>query len=189
VQTGETKCTSGRRACSWWRLAVKVEVDERVELLERERLRRLVIDEHTLPFLRGLLLALEHNHFIVLENMYERVRGIRCGMRVKAGRTNVGCRSLDPDCGHLLARVHFERAWLGRVYRRGLVIIYESNQLSRRVEENVIVGETLRTAKGVKVALGKGLAPLCWLSLASFESLCERGAYADVVPSCSGYPR
>lgn len=59
--------TGGSQACSWWRFNVKVEVDERVEFLERERLRRLVVDEHTLPFLRGLLIALEHYHLIILD--------------------------------------------------------------------------------------------------------------------------
>jgi hypothetical protein len=59
--------TRGSQACSRWCFNVKVEVDERVEFLEREGLRRLVVDEHTLPFLRGLLIALEHNHLIILD--------------------------------------------------------------------------------------------------------------------------
>ena len=61
--------TRGSRACSRQRLAVKVEVDERVEFLQRERLRCLVVNEHTLPFLRGLLVALEHYHLIALDKV------------------------------------------------------------------------------------------------------------------------
>ena len=77
----ETKRTRGSRACSRWRFAIKVEVNERVEFLERVRLRRLVVDKHTLPFLRGLLLALEHNHFVVLENAHIRVHVSERGER------------------------------------------------------------------------------------------------------------
>jgi hypothetical protein len=51
-------------------LAIKVEVDERVELLECERLRRLVENEHTLPFLRGLLVALEYYHLVTLDRNF-----------------------------------------------------------------------------------------------------------------------
>ena len=58
--------TGGSWACSWWRFNAIVEVDERVEFLERERLRRLIVNEYTLPFLRRLLIALEYYHFIVL---------------------------------------------------------------------------------------------------------------------------
>jgi len=58
--------TGGRWACSWWHFTVIVEVDERVEFLECERLRCLVVNEHTLPFLRGLLIALEYYHLIIL---------------------------------------------------------------------------------------------------------------------------
>ena len=53
--------------CSWGCFGVKVEVDERVQLLERERLCSFVVDEHTFPFLRGLLVALEHYHLIILD--------------------------------------------------------------------------------------------------------------------------
>ena len=53
--------------CSWGCFSIKVEVDERVQLLERERLCSFVVDEHTLPFLRGLLVALEHYHLIILD--------------------------------------------------------------------------------------------------------------------------
>ena len=58
--------TGGSWACPWWRFHAIVEVDERVEFLERERLRRLVVNEYTLPFLRRLLVTLEYYHFIVL---------------------------------------------------------------------------------------------------------------------------
>lgn len=58
--------TGGSWACSWWRFNTIVEVDERVEFLERERLGCLVVNEYTLPFLRRLLVALEYYHFIVL---------------------------------------------------------------------------------------------------------------------------
>ena len=58
--------TGGSWACSWWRFNTIVEVDERVEFLERERLGRLIVNEYTLPFLRRLLIALEHYHFIIL---------------------------------------------------------------------------------------------------------------------------
>jgi hypothetical protein len=58
--------TGGSWACSWRRFNTVVEVDERVEFLERERLRRLIVNEYTLPFLRRLLIALEYYHFIVL---------------------------------------------------------------------------------------------------------------------------
>lgn len=58
--------TGGSWACSWWRFNTIVEVDERVEFLERERLCRLIVNEYTLPFLRRLLIALEYYHFIVL---------------------------------------------------------------------------------------------------------------------------
>ena len=60
--------TGGSWACSWWRFNTIVEVNERVEFLERERLRRLIVNEYTLPFLRRRLNALEHYHFIVLYN-------------------------------------------------------------------------------------------------------------------------
>lgn len=59
--------TRGSWACPRWCLGIEVEVNERVQLLERERLRCLVVNEHTLPFLRGLLIALEHYHLIVLD--------------------------------------------------------------------------------------------------------------------------
>ena len=58
--------TGGSWACSWWRFNAIVEVDERVEFLERERLRCLIVNEYTFPFLRRLLVALEYYHFIVL---------------------------------------------------------------------------------------------------------------------------
>jgi hypothetical protein len=58
--------TGGSCACSWWRFNTIVEVDERVEFLERECLRCLIVNEYTLPFLRRLLIALEYYHFIVL---------------------------------------------------------------------------------------------------------------------------
>jgi hypothetical protein len=55
-------------ACLWWRFNTIVEVDERVEFLERERLRGSIVNEYTLPFLGRLLIALEYDHFIVLYN-------------------------------------------------------------------------------------------------------------------------
>jgi hypothetical protein len=58
--------TGGSWACSWRRFNAIVEVDERVEFLERERLRGLIVNEYTLPFLSRLLIALEYYHFIVL---------------------------------------------------------------------------------------------------------------------------
>lgn len=100
---GGRRGLAGRRgswACSRWCFGVKVEVDERVQLLERERLCRLVVNKHTLPFLRGLLLALEYYHLLIVD-----------------------CGSLNPNCGYFPARVHLECAWLGRVYRCGLVVI------------------------------------------------------------------
>ena len=53
------------------------------------------------------------------------------------------------------------------------MVIWETYQLSDRAEEGVAVGEAVRTAKGVKVPLGKGPAPLRRLPLASLESLAE----------------
>jgi hypothetical protein len=58
--------TGGSWACSWWRFNAIVEVDERVEFLERECLRGLIINEYTLPILSRPLIALEYYHFIVL---------------------------------------------------------------------------------------------------------------------------
>ena len=49
--------------------------------------------------------------------------------------TNVDCWSLNPDGGHLLSRVHLERAWLCGVYGRGLVIIYRTMSQSGTVAE------------------------------------------------------
>ena len=60
--------TGGSWACSWRRFNTIVEVDERVEFLEREGLCRLIVNEYTLPFLRRRLNALEYYHFIVLYN-------------------------------------------------------------------------------------------------------------------------
>ena len=122
--------TGGSRACSWWRFNTIVEVDERVEFLERERLRRLVVNEYTLPFLRRRLNTLENYHFIVLYNteyQYQRCgEGEGCkGRGVSGGETNVDCGSLNPNRGYFLARVHLECAWLGRIYRCRLVIICE----------------------------------------------------------------
>lgn len=90
----------GSWACSWRRFNAIVEVDERVEFLERERLRGLIVNEYTLPFLSRLLIALEYYHFIVID-----------------------CGSLNPNRGYFPARVHLECAWLGRIYRWRLVII------------------------------------------------------------------
>lgn len=115
--------------CSWWCFGIEVEVDERVQLLERERLCSFVVNEHTLPFLRGLLVALEHYHLIILYKNYFPhqlvcVMGVNEGRRGKrVSRTNVDCGSLNPDGGYFLARVHLECAWLGSVYRCGLVIV------------------------------------------------------------------
>ena len=53
---------------------IEVKVDERVELFERERLRRLVVDKHTVPLLCGLLLAFEQDHFVALQNILSSVR-------------------------------------------------------------------------------------------------------------------
>jgi len=136
----------GGWACSWRRPDVKVEVDERVEPLERERLRLLVVDEHTLPFLRGLLVALEYYHLVVVD-----------------------CGSLNSNRSNLPAGVYLERAWLGRVYRCGLVVV----------------------AKGIKVSLWEGYFAFLrwWLSLAGLEGLGEGLSYANIVPSCGRHPR
>ena len=75
--------TRGNRACSWLRFDVKVEVDERVKFLERERLCRLVVDEHTFPFFRRLLLALEYYHLVVLDRAAN-------NQHVRGGRNEVG---------------------------------------------------------------------------------------------------
>jgi len=81
------KRTRGGWACPWGRLDVKVEVDERVELLEREGLQLLVVDEHTLPFLRGPLVALEYYHLVVLErNSHQGVYPCAMGLWAKWAR-------------------------------------------------------------------------------------------------------
>jgi hypothetical protein len=49
--------------------------------------------------------------------------------------------------------------------------------------------ECARTAERIKVSLREVLVPLRRLSLAGLESLCERRAYADIVPSLGGHPR
>ena len=46
-----------------------------------------------------------------------------------------------------------------------------------------------RTAERIKVSLREVLVPLWGLPLAGLESLCERRAYADIVPSLGGHPR
>lgn len=66
-------------------------------------------------------------------------------------KTNVDCWSLDPDGGHLLARVHLERAWFRGVYGCGLVIIYRTTS---SIWGRWRAGEGgARTAKGIKVSL------------------------------------
>ncbi len=47
----------------------------------------------------------------------------------------------------------------------------------------------MRTAESIKVSLGEVLVPLWGLPLTGLESLCERRAYADIVPSLSRHPR
>lgn len=130
--------TGGGWACSWWRFNTIVEVDERIEFLERERLGRLVVNEYTLPFLRRLLIALEYYHFIVLykitEFPYRRWEWMEKGSKGGKGKvcvsssatelrgreerteTNVDCGSLNSNRGYFPARVHLECAWLGRIY-------------------------------------------------------------------------
>jgi len=66
-------------------------------------------------------------------------------------KTNVDCWSLDPDGGHLLSRVHLERAWLCGVYGCGLVVIYQTMS-STWVPWGAGEGGA-RTAKGIKVSL------------------------------------
>jgi hypothetical protein len=61
------KRTRGSRARARLCLSIEIKVDDRVQLFERERLRRLVVDKHTVPLLCGLLLALEHDHFVTLQ--------------------------------------------------------------------------------------------------------------------------
>jgi hypothetical protein len=132
------KRTGGSWACSWRRFNTIVEVDERLEFLERERLRRLIVNEYTLPFLRRLLVALEYYHFIVLYKDGISISAVGRGRTEKGEgskrkcvsgggetETNVDCGSLNPNRGYFLARVHLECAWLGRIYRCRLVIICE----------------------------------------------------------------
>ena len=103
--------TGGCWACSRCRFNAIVEVDKRVEFLERERLRRLVVNEYTLPFFSRLLIALEYYHFIVLyKSGISRISGgVRGrgekglgsqGKCVSGGgetETNVDCGSLNPN--------------------------------------------------------------------------------------------
>ena len=113
--------TRGSLACSWGCFGVKVEVDERVQLLERERLCSFVVDEHTLPFLRGLLVALEYYHLIILA----KPNSVCCcwGGESEVSRTNVDRGALDPHTGYFPPLVHLECAWLDSVYRCGLVVV------------------------------------------------------------------
>jgi hypothetical protein len=154
--------TGGRWACSWWRFNAIVEVDERVEFLERERLRRLVVNEYTLPFLRRLLVTLEYYHFIVLYKIRNsRISGVgeggkgKCESESGGGETetNVDCGSLNPNRGYFLARVHLDCAWLGRIYRCRLVIICEGGDVSILIMQRA-AGERC----GAHIARHKSLA-------------------------------
>ena len=110
---------AGARLC----FPIEVKVDERVELLERERLRRLVVDKHTVPLLCGLLLAFEQDHFVALQNILSSVRTCAWAWGDGGVSAHIGCGTLDPDGSHLPTRVHLEGARLGGVYRCGLVVV------------------------------------------------------------------
>ena len=101
--------------------------------------------------------------------------------------TNIDCGALDSDSGYFLALVYLECAWLGSVYRCGLVVVCDGECKHLITQRQ---GCELRTSQSIKVSIWEDLAPLCRrLALASLESLGEGGAYADVVSSCGGHPR